>query len=217
MLTTIPFSGFYHSLHDSSLDDALDQMFSDHATGCSINHKLRDRAFDACQWHLVHTTYALNYANALAAQFKIAMKFESLQSPKEYNFTTDRIFCEIELDEVKRIRAATDEKAFRDKIRERFTSCDGFISSYSNDLDEWDEIETWDHNEVGTLIEAYVEQESELLRSDGFDQFAELELMESLHCNGDLETWIGNATPGIERLFTIHDYLEARKGRKHEH
>jgi hypothetical protein len=210
MLTTIPFSGFYNSLHDRSLDDALDQMFSDPAAGCSINHKLRDRAFDACQWGLVHGNYALNYANALAAQFKIAMKFESLQSPKEYNFTTDRIFCEIELDEVKRIRAETSEKALRDKVRERFTPCDGFIPFYSANLDNWDEIETWDHNEVGTLIEAYVEQESELLRSDGFDQFAELELMESARCNGRLDEWIIQATPDIGRLFTIHDYLQER-------
>ena len=205
MLTTIPFSGFYNSLHEGGLDQTLEQMFSDRDTGCHRNEGLEGRAIDECRWGLVHTTYALNYANALAAQFKIAMKFESLQSPKEYNFTTDRIFCEIELDEVKRIRAATDEKAFRDKIRERFTSCDGFISSYSNDLDEWDEIETWDHNEVGTLIAAYIEEQA-----PGFDMLAEYDLMESAMANGRLDEWIIQATPGIGRLFTIHDYLQER-------
>lgn len=214
MLTTIPFSGFYNSFHDGELDHTLEQMFSDRDTGCQRNEGLEARVQDKCRWGLVHTTYALNYANALAAQFKIAMKFESLQSPKEYNFDTDRIFCEIELDEVKRIRAETNEKALRDKVRERFTSRSGFISFYSANLDEWDEIETWDHNEVGTLIAAYVEQESEQLRGDTFDQFAELELMESPRCNGYLESWISEATPDIERLFKIHDYLEARKERK---
>ena len=214
MLTTIPFQGFYNSIHDAELDDTLERMFSDRDTGCQRNEKLEARVHDKCRWHLVHNAYALSYANAMADEFKIAMTFESMKSPKEYNFTTDVIYCEISLDEVKRIRAETNEKAFRDKIRERFTSYDGFISFYSNDLDDWDEIETWDHNEVGTLIAAYVEQESEQLRGDTFDQFAELELMESPRCNGDLESWISDATPDIERLFKIHDYLEARKGRK---
>lgn len=205
MLTTIPFSGFYNSLHDSSLDDALDQMFSDHATGCTVNHKLRDRAFDACQWGLVHGNYAAEYAKALAAEFKIALTFESLKSPREYNFDTDRIFCEIELDEVKRIRAETSEKVFRDKVRERFTPCDGFIPFYSANLDNWDEIETWDHNEVGTLIAAYIDEQAM-----GFDMWAEYYLMESAIANGRLDEWIIQATPDIGRLFTIHDYLQER-------
>lgn len=205
MLTTIPFSGFYNSLHDSSLDDALDQMFSDHATGCTVNHKLRDRAFDACQWGLVHGNYAAEYAKALAAEFKIALTFESLKSPREYNFDTDRIFCEIELDEVKRIRAETSEKVFRDKVRERFTPCDGFIPFYSANLDNWDEIETWDHNEVGTLIAAYIDEQA-----IGFDMWTEYDLMESARTNGRLDEWIIQATPDIGRLFTIHDYLQER-------
>ncbi|MBC7198081.1 MAG: hypothetical protein H5U32_02415 [Pseudomonas balearica] len=205
MLTTIPFSGFYQSFHDSSLDDALDQMFSDRDTGCWVNHKLRDRAFGACQWGLVHGNYAAAYAKALADEFKIALTFESLKSPREYNFDTDRIFCEIELDEVKRIRAETSEKALRDKVRERFTPCDGFIPFYSANLDNWDEIETWDHNEVGTLIEAYVDEQA-----PGFDMWAEYDLMESARANGRLDEWIIQATPDIGRLFTIHDYLQER-------
>lgn len=204
MLTTIPFSGFYNSLHDSSLDDALDQMFTNWETDAR-NDKLRDRAFNACQWGLVHGNYAAEYAKALAAEFKIALTFESLKSPREYNFDTDRIFCEIELDEVKRIRAETSEKAFRDKVRERFTSRSGFISFYSANLDNWDEIETWDHNEVGTLIAAYIDEQAM-----GFDMWTEYDLMESARCNGRLDEWIIQATPDIGRLFTIHDYLQER-------
>lgn len=211
MLTTVPFSGFYQSLHDSSLDDAMDQVFSDRVTGCSINHKLRDRAFGACQWGLVHGNYAAAYAAAMADEFKIAMTFESLKSPREYNFTTDRILCEISLDEVRRLRAETNEKAFRDLARQRFTGRSGFISFYSPDVDDWGATETWDLNQVGTLIEAYVEQES--YGSDGFDQYVELGLMERASTNGDFDTWISGATPGIERLYNIHDYLEDRKGR----
>jgi len=211
MLTTIPFSGFYYSIHEGELDRTLEQMFSDRESGCRRNEGLEARVQSKCDWTLVSANYAAAYAAAMADEFKIAMTFESLKSPSEYNFTTDVIYCEISLDEVRRLRAETSEKAFRDKIRERFTSYDGFISFYSNDLDEWDEIETWDHNEVGTLIEAYVEQES--YGSDGFDQHVELGLMERASTNGDFDTWISSATPGIERLYNIHDYLESRKER----
>lgn len=205
MLTTIPFSGFYESHHDAELDDALDRMFSDRGTGCTVNGPLRDRALGACQWGLVHGNYAAEYARALAEKFKIAMKFESLQSPREYNFATDRIFCEIELEEVKRIRSATDEKAFRDEARNRFTSRSGFISFYSPDVDDWGDIDDWDHNQVGTLIAAYIDEQAM-----GFDMGAEYDLMESARCNGRLDEWIIQATPDIGRLLTIHDYLQER-------
>lgn len=209
MLTTIPFSGFYGSGHDDELDQALDRMFTDRATGCEVNTDLRDRAYDACHWPKVFDRYAKVYAEALANECEIDMTFESLRSPREYNFSTDLIFCQISLEEVRRLRAETNEKNLRDTIRERFTSRSGFHSFYSNDLDHWDEIETWDHNEVGTLLEAYIQQ----VCDGAFNWESEMALMEMAQGNGYFDTWISNATPGISRLFAIHDYLENRKER----
>lgn len=205
MLTTIPFSGFYQSFHDADLDDALQQMFTNWETGV-CNDKLFARAYDMVRWSLVHANYAAAYAKGLADEFKIAMTFVNLDSPREYNFETDRIFCEISLDEVKRLRAETSEKPFRDLARARFTSRSGFISFYSPDVDEWGDIEGWDLNQVGTLLEAYIEEQ----HGDRFDQQAELDIMESARCNGRLDEWIIKATPGIGRLLTIHDYLQER-------
>lgn len=48
MITTIPFSGFYCTLHESALDDAVEQMFS--TDGCVVNHGLVDRAQFECEW-----------------------------------------------------------------------------------------------------------------------------------------------------------------------
>lgn len=205
MLTTIPFSGFYQSFHDADLDDALQQMFTNWETGV-CNDKLFARAYGMVQWRLVYANYAAEYAKGLADEFKIAITFVNLDSPREYNFETDRIFCEIGLDEVKRLRAETSEKPFRDLARARFTSRSGFISFYSPDVDEWGAIETWDLNQVGTLLEAYIEEQ----HGDRFDQQAELDIMESARANGRLDEWIIQATPDIGRLFTIHDYLQER-------
>ncbi|CAD5377318.1 conserved hypothetical protein [Pseudomonas sp. OF001] len=208
MITTVPFAGFYGSLHESELDSALEQMFTDRDTGCHLNAGLYDRAYWSIDWQMVHTKYAAAYVDAFAHKFGIKMTFESLSSPREYNFTTDRIFAEISLDEVKRLRAETSEWTLRNKVREQFTSCDGFISSYPNDLDEWDSIETWDHNEVGTLLLAYVED-----ADPDFDQYAEIYLMGHVRDNGRYDEWFYDCGPKVHRLLNVHDYLEARSRR----
>lgn len=209
MLTTIPFAGFYQTHHDAELDDALDQMFSDHASGTQIRDDLRERAFDKVQWAVVHANYAAEYTRALAAEFELKVTFKELWSPKEYNFETDRIYCEIDLEEVKRLWLVTSTPIIRNLARERFTHREGFISFYSPDIDEWGTLDTWDMNQVGTLVEAYIEMMSDA----AFDYDAELDLMESARTNGRYDSWI-SATTEVARLANIHDYLQARMERK---
>lgn len=89
----------------------------------------------------------------------IGLQFESMDSPREYNFTTDRIFCHIPLKTVRALFKASkaeNHMSLRAAIRERFTSCDGFISGYPNGLDSWlaKPLQEWDHNEIGTLLVA---------------------------------------------------------------
>lgn len=89
----------------------------------------------------------------------IGLKFESLQSPREYNFTTDRIFCHVPLKTVRamfKASAAEDHKRLCARIAERFTSYDGFHSFYRTELNAWlsKPVRDWDHNEVATLLEA---------------------------------------------------------------
>lgn len=210
MLTTIPFSGFYESLHDSAMDDALDQMFSDRATGCEVNRDLAWRASDLCRWNQVQGAYTSRYAEEFARAFSIpSLQFESLTSPREYNFSTDRIFCTISEDDARHILGAVDYPAFAALVRETFTSRDGFISYYSPDLTEWGSIVNWDHNQVGTLLQAYADQ----VQGSEFDSWAEYSLMEDCRCNGWLDSWIYENTPGIERLLNVHEYLQERENR----
>lgn len=89
----------------------------------------------------------------------IGLKFESMDSPREYNFATDRIFCHIPLKTVRALFKASKAEnhiSLRAAIRERFTSYDGFISGYPNALDSWlsKPLQEWDHNEIGTLLVA---------------------------------------------------------------
>lgn len=201
MLTTIPFSGFYESLHDQELDYTLERMFADRATGCQTNDELLLKAWHEVDWGYVHQAYAKEYAEQFAWKFKVDMKFESLQSPREYNFTTDRIFCEISTKEVKRLVKVVGLPAIAECAKDRFTSRSGFISHYSPDIEDWGPVETWDHNQVGTVIVA--------LAGDEFDQYAEHSLMENQRCNGRLDEWLSHSEK-VVRLLNIHDYLQDR-------
>lgn len=87
----------------------------------------------------------------------LRLTFESMSSPREYNFATDRIFAHIPMSSVKRLfelSEDTNHAGLRVILKESHTSRDGFISFYSNDLDEWlaKPIEDWDYNELGSLL-----------------------------------------------------------------
>ncbi len=107
----------------------------------------------------------------------IRATFESMDSPREYNFATDRIYADIPLSVMRELfkRSKADKHAtFSAVIKERFTSYDGFISGYSNRLQEWlsKPLTDWDHNELGTLLIAALNlagHDDEELRSDLFD------------------------------------------------
>lgn len=207
MLTTIPFSGFYYSLHDSALGSALESIFSDD------NGKKRDSIFyaaqDAADWRMVQNRYATEYAAAFAAEFKLPLQFGSMKSPREYNFSTDIIYCTISDEDAARLFDTCD-KALLDKIaRETFTSRDGFASFYDPDFTKWGGILTWDSNQLGALIRAHVTEQN-----PDFDSWAEFELMESAQCNGRLDNWIFESNPEkLNRLATINSYLNKREGR----
>jgi hypothetical protein len=97
----IPFSGFYGSLHSSLLDDAETQLFSDDQG--TVHDTLQERFYRACDYRHVHTQYAKAYAQAFAEKLELPLTFESLQSPREYNFTTDRIFCNIDDETISKV------------------------------------------------------------------------------------------------------------------
>ena len=207
MLTTIPFVGFYESEHNVALNDALEQIFSDLDTGCEINHELVWRASDLCDWGEVRKEYAKEYSERVAQAFNIpSLKFESLNSPREYNFTTDRIFCTISEDDVRRILSLVDSAALAALVRDTFTSRDGFISYYSPDVAEWGSVANWDHNQSGTLIQAYINQTDSRF-AEAWEEYA---LMEDYRCNGHLEASLWKHIKGIKRLYKVHEYLQER-------
>ena len=207
MLTTIPFSGFYDSLHDSAIESIIKSIFSD--DNGTARQALVSKAQDATDWRMVHNAYAAEYAAAFSAEFNLSLQFESLKSPREYNFSTDIIYCTISAEEASRLFATCDKTLLSEIAHYTFTSRAGFVSFYDPDFTKWGDILTWDHNQLGTLIRAHVAEQN-----PDFDAWVELELMESAWCNGRLENWIFESNPEkLNRLSRINDYLNKREGR----
>lgn len=213
MNTTIPFSGFYYSIHDSELDEALKMDFSDD-TGCHlISEELYQKAFDLVDWRQAHNEYAKAYCEAFSDKFNLDLEFDELVSPKYYNFETDRIFAHISLETVTKLFNAIDKEYLNEVIKSRFTSYDGFCSFYPNDLSEWpSDLSEWDCNHIGTLIQAFVE----LHCDNEFTQFNEYEVFEY----GSYETCYhilnNQDNEELTRLYNIAYYLRTRQERKYK-
>lgn len=162
MLTTLPFQGFYESWFSQAIDHEeelnIEYLAEEYKTTTQIIADALWKATDYSKAYLyVAEQYAVAFNEYIKEEFDLDLdlKFESLQSPREYNFETDRIFCEITEENVRKLRSAVPDDELRLAIKTRFTSRSGFISSYPNDLDDWNtDLTTWDHNEVGTLFVA---------------------------------------------------------------
>lgn len=205
MLTAaLPFAGFYGTQHDADLNYALQAMFcNDQGDSCL---GVTDRVSGVCGWPAVHRAYAGEFAEAYCEEAGVnGARFESVDFPTFYNFETDRVFIELPPEEARRMMRATSLASLDQVARDRHTSRSGFISFYSANWRTWGELEGWDHNQLQTLIEAYVQ--------DTRSELDETGLMEGARCNGRMERWVESNTPGIERLYRIHDYLRRREER----
>lgn len=206
METTIPFHGFYDSVHSHELDSAVEQIFSD-SSGNPID-SLVSKAFDKVNWSKAFLEYSQVFTRAFAQKFELkTLKFTKLDSPKYYNFETDRIFCTIDESEVKMMFDAVDKDLLNKRIHERFTSRDGFISFYKNDLEDWSpDVTEWDINEVGTLLEVYIQSHDE------YTEDYEYYLLDSVYSSG--YEIVENAIEDGDRLFKIGSYLREREERQ---
>ena len=163
MIINIPFEGFYESKHSQELDSIEERYVEwEVERDPTLDAKeLGDALYRTANYGLAFDHIARAYVEYFNDYIKeeyeidLELKFESMTSPREYNFETERVFCEISLENAKKLCEAVSEPALRQAIKERFTSRSGFISSYPNRLENWPtNIEEWDHNQLGTLLVA---------------------------------------------------------------
>jgi hypothetical protein len=162
LIINIPFQGFYESLFSVGLDQAEEFTVNYEVEEKGRNpSKCADAFYKTSNHRKAHLYVAQKYVEYFNDYIKdefgldLGLAFESLQSPREYNFETDRVFCFISPENAHKLRARVSDEELQIAIKQRFTSRSGFISSYVNDLRGWQvNVENWDHNELGTLLVA---------------------------------------------------------------
>jgi hypothetical protein len=163
------------------------------------------------------TGHAFKRYSAKATYVAIGFEFEEMTSPREYNFTTDRIFCKFSLATMQAILALPEVVAMLPSmIKRQHSSRDGFHSHYSNDITmgEWvSPVEEWDHNQWHTVLLCLFPEE------DSFREF-EYSVYEELSGNNQFcnfpcfekwreEEWLPTVTLDNAALKALEDQLES--------
>jgi beta-galactosidase GanA len=138
------FPGFYgtHLESDDAETSELDYINEQRA-----ENGLEPIEWDKCEFDYdeYHQRVSKAYTNAVEHELKSLglvknIEFQKLISPKEYNFSTDSIDVEIDVNiENLQKYIAENKQKFIEYLKEKYTSCSGFISSYSTDFDVWSE------------------------------------------------------------------------------
>jgi hypothetical protein len=174
--STIPFDGFYESFISADIEHQIGQQIEWDSDTFDLNEDEQQILWDS--YLSVNRSYFYNqiaehytdlYIDALNERlegFTLKATYKFFTSPREYNFSTDRIFIEIEenhaVDFIKYI-IKNYKKELEKKIEDRFTSRSGFSSFYKNSIDLWPkDYSEWDHNQIGTCFELFDLEEEDI-------------------------------------------------------
>lgn len=149
----IPFAGFYCSIHDQAMDDALDSINQDEN---GEEQMILEQS--NVEWSRVRLAYAVACVKDIAAVMEVPLRFAEIVSPRFYNFETDQLFAEIAPADLYKIheRITADpgmKAALTEHVHKMLEPRSGFIPFYSNTLEDWGDVETWDEQQAGVMLD----------------------------------------------------------------
>lgn len=131
----IEFGGFY-GYHDEYIDCMIDDYGID---------------FDNVDIKATSDDYAVNWLHRFNSYCNLNLEFVGIDSPKYYNYRTDRIVAKINDEDIERLMEFVDYVEFYEYANPRLTSCSGFISFY-NGLDDLIERSQNDDDDKAILL-----------------------------------------------------------------
>ena len=162
------FEGFYYSQLD---------LAENIEVGEGDDYYMTEEQFDEIDWNKTNenvSKFYLDYfKDGLSDFFKsigvLSLEFIKLDSPKYYNYSTDKLVCNIEINKnvfIHELRKYNFDN-WEQFLKDNFTSYAGFISFYPNTSIEWDELineKIEDDNVIiETLLQFYLEQNEEFI------------------------------------------------------
>lgn len=193
----LPFSGFYDSQW-SGIVDSWEERESEYLSERDAESRegfeglpecfefnsesaYAESMFAAMDYRAAYTAIAKDYTayfwEHICEELNIPqdinqIEFVEMTSPREYNFSTDRIFARINSRAMRYIHkiARSDLKVFQDVLRERHKSRDGFISSYEWRLNDWNmSCDEMDYIQLESVLIAAMRIHGVNMESDIFD------------------------------------------------
>lgn len=152
MIVRIPFQGFYESELNFRLDFEVESDGEHYETDM-------DDLYDKVDWKKTFSQVSQEYANQWLLETGLDGKFESLQSPRFYNFETDALYVTLPEESLVKIKNKCLEykEEFSKFVKDQCSSRDGFISFVSNDLEEW-LLDDWDEVQYQVAL-MFIEEE----------------------------------------------------------
>lgn len=145
------FQGFYESHLSNIIDSYEDSELSYLSDELFVEHKMDTKELDLYQYlecdytmarNSISMLYTETFVNLVSLSVSCPMidsiKYNSLESPRFYNFETDKLLVDIDINELTLRNYARDNFTnFCKYLEDNFKSCDGFSSFYSYDSREW--------------------------------------------------------------------------------
>lgn len=165
------FNGFYETAYSFNVDDydVADWLFNDN----EFTENQKGFCEELIKRHYMdivkenYTEYEIDVAKAVCEFLtekvtemlgtKVEFEFQNIYSPKYYNYRNDsinvKLNCDTDVFMKNLLKYIKNHLAdFKEYIESNYTSYDGFMSYYSNDVNDWLKNEYNDH-EIGSMLE----------------------------------------------------------------
>jgi len=131
--TQLNFGGFYNTIHDSIVEDAV--AFDLGAIDeCNENDWENEDLINFSNWSAYKTEYCKEWVKLLNAELGTEIVFTALDSPREHNFATDVIIAHITVKDTLKLFKMIKGVELKDKvfkaIKKHTTSYDGYRAFY---------------------------------------------------------------------------------------
>lgn len=125
-----------------------------------------------------------NFHSEYGIDLKPNLNSVTMDSPREYNFETDRLFCGVSFNAIKTLYEENKTQC-DDYIFNRMKPRSGFIPYYPNDTKQWGDCESWDYNQWGLILEALITDSITDRTNDDISYYISENCPLSLDCSYD--------------------------------
>ena len=168
------FNGFYNTLFENILDNAVDNAieYYNEQNNTSLNYDDFNFDFTTIQNEICRDAISKTEEKLNEIGINCTINFETLVSPREYNFYNDSINIEINFKKFSQVIEILEQNydLFSKYIKHDYTSRDGFISSYSSYSSDWmEDLKNDTENEahkVGAVLDFILQEIEEYKDED---------------------------------------------------